>query len=66
MKSSIFILFFILCGLVTAQNYEEKFHLADSLLYDQKSYYDRKLMITNFEKHYDRKAIWVEETKIEL
>ncbi|MEO2070086.1 MAG: hypothetical protein ABGW99_01970 [Zunongwangia sp.] len=33
MKSSIFILFFILCGLVTAQNYEEKFHLADSLVY---------------------------------
>lgn len=35
-------------------------------VYDQKSYYDRKLMVTNFEQHYDRKAIWVEEIKIEL
>ncbi len=36
MKSSIFILLFTISCLATAQNYEEKFYLADSLVYAEK------------------------------
>ena len=36
MRPSLFILVFTLSGLVAAQDYEEKLHLPDSLVYDQK------------------------------
>jgi hypothetical protein len=61
MRPSLFILVFTLSGLVAAQDYEEKLHLPDSLVYEQKSNYDRKLIITNLQQHYNSKALWVAE-----
>ena len=61
MKPSLFILVFTLSGLVATQHYEEKLHLVDSLGYDQKSNCDRKLIIANFQHHYNSKALWVTE-----
>lgn len=35
-------------------------------VYEAMSNYDRKFLIKNFKKYYDRKVIWVEEIQIEL